>query len=593
MRGSTMVILFGILACVGFLLFEPQGLLSDGDVPTPPGLLFPNTEGINELSCDIDGRKMAFDMLDGVWTFAKPKGAPVRAGAMQRILGRLGNVRANSVLGLAEVAARKLSLAELGLDPPVGRIRIKDGGRTRTLLLGEATPFDNSIYARMADADEVMTVPKEILGIFPEDPLSLRDMSLGFPEPQGVARIELERAEGFVQVSRNDQQTWVLTQPETARLDQAKFESYLNSIASARIEQIVTDDPGELGQYGLVENMAELRWWLEGDVNPARLRLGAPVPAQTNLVYAQLDRFPTIFSIHKGMRGLLDIPITEFRDRRILPMAPSEIAAIRIVGGEDTVTLGREDTGWTLLEPFRYPAEPKRIDDMVQAWSSATARSFPQTDIPTLLGTNAPPQFTLVFTPQKAGTAQDAATIRQMDVYRSERRYFAHLKQEDVVAEVSAPLVSSLSVNPLTYCDRAMLRLDPSNIIHVVRSDAEGPVVFQRGDNNTWQEENDDCILNESLFLTMLDQACRVAATRMVAVDPENLAKFGLTKPVLELTLSVREGSLLRQTLLLGGSLPSGGGRYAMVRGREPNFVFVVDGEVVNDLLTPFCLKIP
>jgi len=645
MRVSTMAILAGIAACTGLLLFEPGGLMRGSQARSAPDLLFSDLSRADSIQFDGPA-KCGFQRDGNQWVFMAPEGAPVRSGAVERLLDRISPLRATAVLSQEDREARQMTLPSLGLDPAEGRIRVKTGETVQTLLIGSKTAFKNSVYAHHLGSDEVMTVPAAILNAFPADPFELRDTSIGIPSPETVVRIEMDRPDGFFQATRPDGGDWRLSQPLSSRLDQTRIQNVFNSLASARMEQIVTDEPGDLGQYGLVENVHEFRWWTQGDISPQHLRIGSPVADRPGFVYAQLARFPTVFTLSVGTQAILELPISELRDRQLLPVAAADIVGVRILG-DDTlpVTLGRENEGWKVLEPIQSKADNARVNALVRDWAEATAIDFPAGTLQDILvATAAPsaatnqadpnalmprigihnpakppaappaaatndaveaaapgvdpeageeepikPAYRLVFQPDPSKQAPTAG-VRQIDVYQSGKRSFVHLKEEDVIAEVDNKLIATLSLDSLRYSDRQITEIDPNNVVSVDRVGENGSQRFTRGAEE-WEVAKDACILNENLFEKMLAAICKLEAVRLVSRDPPRPAQYGLDKPQLTLTVSMREGSLLRQTLLLGGPLPAGDGNYAMIRGQD--VVFTLDGDTAEQLLSPFCLELP
>jgi len=635
MRVSTMGILAGIVACTGLLLFEPGGLLRGSQARSAPGLLFSDLSRANSIQFDGPA-KCGFEREGNHWVFLSPAGAPVRSGAVERLLDRIGTLRATAVLTKEDREARDMTLPELGLDPAEGRIRVKTGETVQTLLIGSKTAFKNSVYAHELGSDEVMTVPAAILSAFPADPFELRDTSIGIPASDTIVRVEIDRPDGFFQATRPDGGVWGLSQPFISRLDPIKIQNMFNSLASARMEQIVTDEPGDLGQYGLVENMHEFRWWTKNDVPPQRLRIGSPVTEMPGFVYAQLDRFPTVFTLSVGTKAILELPIVDLRDKRLLPLEAADINGVRILDEDSqTVTLGRVETGWQVLEPIQSKADTARVEVLVRDWAEAIAIQFPTGTLAEILDaaeaaaraaaatstnqlqiadTNAvaprigfhkpappatdenkdeaaepKPEYRLVFL-RHPGDLPPAAAVRQIDVYQSGKRSFVHLKEEDVIAEVDNKLIATLSLDSLRYSDRTITMLDPAKVTGVERVDENGTQTFTRGPEQ-WDVAKDACILNENLFEKMLTAICQLEAVRLVTRDPPRPAQYGLDKPQLTMTVSMREGALLRQTLLLGGPLPAGDGNYAMIRGQD--VVFTLDGDTAEQLLSPFCLELP
>jgi len=108
---------------------------------------------------------------EGGWTIAAPDALPADPSAVNDFLERLASIRRK-----AAVAPPDGGLAAFGLDPPLARLSIGlSGGRTLSLEIGSANPFDHTLFARTGG--EVVVLPVSARAALSLDPAALRSDS--------------------------------------------------------------------------------------------------------------------------------------------------------------------------------------------------------------------------------------------------------------------------------------------------------------------------------------------------------------------------------------------------------------------------------
>ena len=593
MRFSTILIVLGILGLGVFI-----AVFDRGDERTTTGFredarqrLFSDLGRLTGIRLEKDGVVCDLDWADDQWVFRDPAGAPARGGAVQRIVDALRAVESGAVLTEEELEARSMTLAELGLEPPAARIDFRTTPEPHTLWIGDRTAFESTLYARDSRSGGIVTLDARILDVFPSDRTALRDTGLQIPEPQALQRVEIERAAGFVQLVRGEDGRWGMAQPQELRVDQRRVESIMRALAALRMEAIVADSPEEGAAHGLAEPVAAVRWWRPEALNPDGLLVGAEVPGPEDgpdaprLRYARLTRYPTVFTLQAEVADLLATPLNELRDRRVLPIEPADVTAIRIRDGEDVLVLGRVEEGWQLVEPESAPADGAQVEALLVEWCAARALRFPPADLAESIRTNAA-AYRLEF-------LLEEPRVQQVDLYRhpDPAAVWVHLPREDTFAEVPAQLKAALSLNPLRFQDRAMIKVAPTDVLRVtVERDGDTTHVLRGDETEEWTVEGQTCVLNDKAFGELLERVCRLEARRLISADPADFGSFGLDEPAARVTLGLRSGGVISKTLVLGAAPPAGGGRYGTIRGQD--LVFEVDAATSAVLLRPFCVKL-
>lgn len=150
-----------VLLAVTFVVLTLYFALFEGFRLSPPLPEWERAEKI--LKCDSGGLKaievsthrdrVAGERTTEGWKPQQPVELPKRASQSFEDL-------AESLcrLPIVDRIEQPASLADFGLDPPSAEIRVTNGPRTEVLLLGNATPASNLMYAKLAERPEVLKI---------------------------------------------------------------------------------------------------------------------------------------------------------------------------------------------------------------------------------------------------------------------------------------------------------------------------------------------------------------------------------------------------------------------------------------------------
>ena len=120
---------------------------------------------------------------------------------------------------------------------------------------------------------------------------------------------------------------WEITQPKPFAADQSNVSSTLSSLSSLTSERVVDDKPSNLQQYGLAPPAVEVDI-SEKDNKSQKLLLGDDTPTGS-AVYVMLAGDPRVFTIASYHKSTIAKSLNDFRDKRLLPVAPIRSAVSR------------------------------------------------------------------------------------------------------------------------------------------------------------------------------------------------------------------------------------------------------------------------
>lgn len=219
----------------------------------------------------------------------------------------------NSVLHtMARLSAEKLIAEDpedpsiYGLDEPAAVARaVFEGGRRVEFRLGDTTPTGTGYYMQLAGDPAVYMIRRYRGNHFLYTVHDLRDMRLPSIDPEKLTYLYID-GETTIEALPNDPDeerlglfsSYSLHQPyQIPRpVDSEKFGNLTQQLASFRMEEVVTDAPADLSDYGLDPPRAEVLARDE-DGNEVHFLIGSDTGEA--MVYVKQAGEPTVFTLRR------------------------------------------------------------------------------------------------------------------------------------------------------------------------------------------------------------------------------------------------------------------------------------------------------
>jgi len=160
---------------------------------------------------------------------------------------------------------------------------------------------------------------------------------------------------------------------------------------------------------------------------------------------------------------------------------PDVIAAIHIKGGEDEVTLERKGAAFVVADKFGYPAQTKRVNDLIQKVLDIQTVEH-MTDNPANfadLGVDANSARTIVEFRDKDGNVMTGAVISES---QKGKTYVRQPNGNDVYEAKSGPWIQTRMMD---YLEQRIMNIEQKDIAKVTLTTADGSYSITSEPNNT------------------------------------------------------------------------------------------------------------
>jgi len=251
---------------------------------------------VQKLDITGEGKDIALVRKDGTWTLDRPGAYPADAPTVRSYLSTLRSMRA---VDFPDDHPTDLSL--YGLDTPRLRLHLLLGKNNadKEILIGSKETDKKELYVQTSGVPTVYTVSDFVLRDLNKTAADFRDKTLLAFDRDKIGALELQRKDGGqLKLVRGDDKQWrpdgIEGKPAATVISQ-----YIGDVHDLKGYEIVTDEPGDLAQYGLDQPLLTLTVIGEDQKPIGMVRIAERPSAEGKKEYAAMtEGGHTVFLIH-------------------------------------------------------------------------------------------------------------------------------------------------------------------------------------------------------------------------------------------------------------------------------------------------------
>lgn len=331
-----------------------------------PGLKASSISSIQLQPANPPGLRI--EKTNGTWELTKPISYPADHAKTEQLLQFLTQLQWQGHITPEELRTVPKARQQYGVDSPQFSIVLQEGESVRHLLIGN-TLFGSQMYLQVVGGEGIYLVDSALLKLLPEKADQWRDpRAVPLSAFTGNALEVRSGTKNSFRLEFNPtNRLWRLNKPIDARADSEKIFDLLAKVEEAQTREFVSDDGNiDFEKFGLPNTPAqppELELLFLRDTNLlAGLQVGSVSTNDTNLVFASRLNHNVVFTLPRTAFDPWKATHTEFRNRRLMDLAPAAVTNIQIKG-QDTFTLERGTNGqWRVTQPESFRADSDLID---------------------------------------------------------------------------------------------------------------------------------------------------------------------------------------------------------------------------------------
>ena len=503
-----------------------------------------------------------------------------------------------------DIEADKSKLTEYGLNNPKLKLKLVGRDKPPEIWFGKDAALEGRMYVRLQNSKETFLAKQSIRKDIDKKPEEFRDRKLTDLTTAQVRRITLKTPAGEMELEKKGDH-WDILKPLRARADDQKVGDLIAQITTARIQQFVADDRGDLRPYGLAEPRGSITLFDEAEKKDQKVEIGESIKVfgredkgqtlqigsvpekEKDQIYVRFAPRGSVYTLPKKTEELLNTKPADLRDNHLVRIDTNILDRITIdVPGKGKTVLARKDENWIIATRNNTPADSGAVRRLIDALQNERVTRFVE-DVASNL-----PKYGL-DKPQTQLTFSSFASENTAETKAGEQPFagiafgkpegdnvYARLTDEPFVVAVRRGLLDQISPDLLQWQELSIFKFKPEQI-HRLSVTAEKELSLERDQNNQWHWLKGSGDVNQANVQSLLNTLSGLRAVRWLgATTPQH--GFGKPQVVIAFTTSPDNKTSHKLTI---GAQNNDGTWCARVDGREGTFA--ISNSDLNTLRLP------
>jgi len=548
--------------------------------------------------------KIEIRRRDNKWRLETPIKDQADGALVENLLSDLETWQKEGTIPAKDIEADKSKLNEYGLNRPKLKLKLIGADRPPEILFGKDAALEGRMYVRFENSKETFLARQSVKKDIDKKAEEFRDKKLTDVTTAQVRRIALKTPAGEMELEKKDEH-WDIVKPLRARADDEKVGDLIAQITTARIQQFVADDHGDLRPYGLAEPRGSITLFSQqgrkdqkveiadsikvfGQEDKGQmLQIGGVPEKEKEQVYVRFAPRGAVYTLPKKIEEALNTKPADLRDYHLVRIDTNVLDRITIdVPGKGKTVLARKDGNWTIANQNNTAADSGAVRRLIDTLQNERVTKFVED-----VASNLPkygldkPRLQLTFSSfASENTAETKAGEQPFATLAFGKEdgdnVYARLTDEPFVVAARRGLVDQIPADPLQWQELSIFKFKPDQI-HRVSITTDKELSLERGENNQWHWLNGTGQIDGTNVQSLLNTLSSLHAVRWLgATKPQD----GLEKPQLTLAFTTSPDNKASHRLIIGARA-NDGTWCAHVDGREGTFV--ITDSVLNSLRLP------
>jgi len=241
-----------------------------------------------------------------------------------------------------EVEAEAQDLQPYGLDKPRLHLSFLADGTRHDLRVGSKAVVANQYYASGDRQNRVVLIATSQEQKLNKNLFDLRSKEFFSLQSDEIDRIEIERAEGKLALTKLTEDKWQASASPEVSIKNSRVESLLSRLIWLRAKKFVDNEESDLLRPGL--DPARIRISLASKKKSQTLLLGNSKKGEG--IYARGEELPGVALLDEKLLEQLPVSLSDLEDRTLLAFDLDQIRAVGLKLNEDSGLLERQEEKW-------------------------------------------------------------------------------------------------------------------------------------------------------------------------------------------------------------------------------------------------------
>jgi Domain of unknown function (DUF4340) len=367
-RGLIVAVVI-LAALTGALYWSNSHKLAETDkVPAdlPPKILALKQDDIDGLAIEKkDAAEIVMKKEGNGWRITAPQAFAADQSAVSGIISTMAALDSQRL-----VEDKAADLNQYGLSQPSLAIRLSEkNNKTRQLLIGDATPTGNGVYAKLDGDPRVFTIASFNKSSVDKGLSDLRDKRLITAIADKISRIDLVTKHETLEFGR-DKDQWQILKPKPMRGDGSRVDDLVRGITDARMDLTAANDPKKnVAAFASASPVASVKVTTESGIQELQVR------KLKDDYYAKSTIVDGVYKVSSSLGQQLDKKLEDFRNKKLFDFGSADPNKIEIRNGTKTYFFTHSGDDWWSAEGKKLDTEG--IEQLVAKLRDLQASEFP------------------------------------------------------------------------------------------------------------------------------------------------------------------------------------------------------------------------
>ena len=599
MRWKTTLVLFVIAAGVfGYLYFVERNRPGTEEAARQSqNVLNFSREKIDGVVIQNGDDKIDIRRHDDKWRLETPIKDQADASLVNNLLLDLENWQKDAAISAKEMEADKNKLADYGLASPKLRLKLLGSDAPPEIFFGKDAALEGKMYVRFGNSKETFLANQSVKKAIQKKPEDFRDRKLTDLIMAQVVRVVLKTPAGEMELQKKGDH-WDIAKPLHTRADDQKVSDLIAQVTTARIQQFVADDRGDLHPYGLAEPRGSLTLFAQDDKSATRtdssrgeqgqtLQIGGVPEKEKDEIYVRFSPRGFVYTLPKKIEEILNSKPNDLRDRHLIRIDTKVLDHLTIEApGRGKTVLARKDENWTIASRNNAPANSSEVRRLIDTLQNEQVTKFVE-DVASNLSKYGLDKPQLVVTFSSFASENTAETKAGEQPFASVAfgkvegdAVYARVGDEPFVVAVRRGLLDQIFADPLQWQELSIFNFKPEQI-HRFSVTMDKVMALVRGPNNQWNWTMGSGPINQTNVQSLLNSLATLRAVRWIGSTSPIHA---FDKPQLVVTFTTSADDKATHKLVIGEGTPDG---MWLAKVDEREGAFVISNPDLNALKLP------
>lgn len=403
-------------------------------------------------------------------------------------------------------------------------------------------------------------------------------------EKGSVAKVELAYSDANYEkilCSRDESGQWQIEEPLKAKADQEEMDRLITKVITKNVQSTLKN-PGTLAEYGLEDPRVTATFHLS-DGTFRILMLGDTAPIE-NYVYIKQKSTPDISLVPASIVDDLTKFVSDLRDRTVIALNSLDAQKIQLKYiNRDAIVCEKSGFEWKIVEPISAKADANEMENIIMDLKDLKVDVFIDDELPPAEQADSLSHYGLSQPQIEVTVSFRDGTSKSLLVGKEKNgSVYVKLASDKTVFLVSGKIIGKLVKRPNDLRDRTIMAFQTRSVEKLeLRYPGQSVICEKRSheEEEAWEITSPaKAKADRSQIDEILRKLQELRADQFVSDEPEDLAVYGLTQPVIQAIIYT--GGAEPERLLVGKKT----GDSVYVKTASGGSVYLVNARIVDDL---------